>query len=69
MTRLKLVGLSCGINEPSEAQTLATAVHVSDKDFVDERLSAPAALARLTKPVAQLHVLFPQHLRVAEAAE
>lgn len=52
-----------------EAQTLATAVHVSDKDFEGGRLTGPAALARLTRAVAQLHAIFPQHLRVAEAAE
>lgn len=52
-----------------EAQSLATAVHVSDKDFEEGRLTSPAALARLTRAVAQFHPLFPQHLRVAEAAE
>ncbi len=52
-----------------EAQTPATAVHVSDKDFEDGRLTGPAALARLTRAVAQLHSLFPHPLRMAEAAE
>lgn len=52
-----------------EAQSLGTAVHVSDKDFEDGRLTGPAALARLTRAVAQFHSIFPQHLRVAEAAE
>ena len=52
-----------------EAQSLGTAVHVSDKDFEDGRLTGHAALARLTRAVAQFHSLFPQHLRAAEAAE
>jgi len=52
-----------------EAQSLATAVHVSDKDFEDYRLTGPASLARLTRAVAQFDAFFPQHLRAAEAAE
>jgi FMN reductase len=52
-----------------EAQCLPTAVHVSDKDFEDGHLTGAAALARLTRAVAQLHTLFPQHLRAAVAAE
>lgn len=52
-----------------EAQTLGTAVHVSDKDFENGRLTNPAALARLTRAAAQFTPFFPHHLRAAEAAE
>lgn len=52
-----------------EAQTLGTAVHVSDKDFENGRLTSPAALARLTRAVSQFGAFFPGHIRVAEAAE
>lgn len=52
-----------------EAQTLATAVHVSDKDFENGHLTGAAALVRLTRAVAQFHPLFPQNIRAAQAAE
>ena len=42
-----------------EAQTLATAVHVSDKDFENGQLTGAAAVARLTRAVAQFHTIFP----------
>lgn len=51
------------------AQSLPTAVHVSDKDFAGGRLVAPAALDRLTRAVGQFTAIFPQHLRYAQAAE
>lgn len=52
-----------------EAHSLPTAVHVSDKDFVDGQLAAPATLARLERAVAQFDLHFPQSLPVAQAAE
>lgn len=52
-----------------EANSLGTAVHVSDKDFEEGQLTSPAALARLTRAVSQFHSIFPLHLRLAEAAE
>ncbi|MES2433371.1 MAG: NAD(P)H-dependent oxidoreductase [Pseudomonadota bacterium] len=52
-----------------EAHSLPTAVHVSDKDFTDGALTAPAALTRLARAVAQFDLHFPQVLRPAQAAE
>lgn len=52
-----------------EAQSLATAVHVSDKDFADGRLVGEAALSRLSRAVSQFDALFPNHVRAAQAAE
>ncbi|MDB5664925.1 NAD(P)H-dependent oxidoreductase [Cypionkella sp.] len=51
-----------------EAHTLPTAVHISDKDFSDGVLTAPAAIARLARAVAQFDLHFPLSLRSAEAA-
>ncbi len=52
-----------------EAHSLPTAVHVSDKDFTNGVLTAPAALTRLARAVAQFDLHFPQALRPAQAAE
>ena len=52
-----------------EARTLPTAVHVSDRDFTDGRLTAEPTLARLTRAVAQFDALFPEHRRALRAAE
>lgn len=51
-----------------EAKVLPTAVHVSDKDFTDGVLTGQASLARLARAVAQFDALFPQALRLTEAA-
>lgn len=52
-----------------EAQTLATAVHVSDKDFQDGLIVSEAALSRLQRAISQFEPHFPNHLRAARAAE
>jgi len=52
-----------------EARVLSTAVHVSDKDFTDGVLTGQAALARLVSAVDEFAEIFPQHRRVARAAE
>lgn len=52
-----------------EAQSLATAVHASDKDFTDGALTATATLNRLARAVTQFDAFFPAHLRLARAAE
>jgi FMN reductase len=52
-----------------EAQSLPTAVHVSDKDFEDGRLTGSASLARLARAVSQFDLIFPHHIRAAQAAE
>lgn len=52
-----------------EAQSLATALHASDKDFSDGQLTGPATLARLGRAVAQFDAFFPAHVRLQRAAE
>lgn len=52
-----------------EAHTLPTAVHVSDKDFIDGRVTNELTLARLGRAVAQFDSLFPEHRRALRAAE
>lgn len=52
-----------------EAHTLPTAVHVSDRDFVDGRPIAEPTLTRLVRAVAQFDTLFPDHRRALRAAE
>lgn len=52
-----------------EAHSLPTAVHVSDKDFTDGVLTGQAALARLARAAAQFDDLFPQAIRLPQAAE
>lgn len=52
-----------------EARVLPTAVHVSDKDFLDGVLVGQAALTRLGRAVAQFDDIFPNHIRRAAAAE
>ena len=52
-----------------EARTLPTAVHVSDKDFTEGVLTAQAPLSRLARAVAQFDDIFPQAIRLTQAAE
>lgn len=52
-----------------EAQSLATAVHVSDKDFTNGTLTGDAALNRLARAVTQFDAFFPAQLRLQRAAE
>lgn len=52
-----------------EARVLSTAVHVSDKDFTNGALTGDASLARLGRAVDELVQIFPEHHRVAAAAE
>ncbi len=52
-----------------EARTLPTAVHVSDRDFAEGRITAEPALTRLSRAVAQFDALFPEHRRALRAAE
>lgn len=52
-----------------EAQSLATAVHASDKDFAEGVLTGAATLDRLARAVAQFDSFFPAHLRLSRAAE
>lgn len=51
-----------------EAQSLATAVHASDRDFTDGALTGAATLDRLARAVAQFDTFFPAHVRLARAA-
>jgi FMN reductase len=44
-----------------EAQTLATGLYVSERDFADGRLAAPAVIARLDRAVAQFAPFLPPH--------
>lgn len=44
-----------------EAQTLATGVYVSERDFIDGRLANKAVLDRLDRAVEQLAPYLPQH--------
>lgn len=52
-----------------EAQSLATAVHASDKDFTDGALTGDATLERLARAVTQFDAFFPSYLRLVRAAE
>lgn len=44
-----------------EAQTLATGVYVSERDFIDGRLASKAVLDRLDRAVEQFAPYLPQH--------
>lgn len=44
-----------------EAQTLATGIYVSERDFIDGRLANKAVLDRLDRAVEQLAPCLPQH--------
>ncbi|RWR05639.1 NAD(P)H-dependent oxidoreductase [Paenirhodobacter populi] len=52
-----------------EARVLATAVHLSDRDFLDGKPAAPAALARLSRAVEEFELIFPAAHRRSVAAE
>ncbi|MBL8563540.1 MAG: NAD(P)H-dependent oxidoreductase [Gemmobacter sp.] len=51
-----------------EAQSLATAVHASDKDFTGGALTGAATQERLARAVAQFDAVFPTRLRLPRAA-
>ncbi|WP_420342890.1 NAD(P)H-dependent oxidoreductase [Paenirhodobacter sp.] len=52
-----------------EARVLSTAVHVSDKDFTDGRLTGAAALERLGRAVEEFELIFPAARALQHAAE
>lgn len=52
-----------------EARVLSTAVHVSDRDFVDGQVTSEPALARLNRAVEEFSTIFPEAARLRAAAE
>lgn len=52
-----------------EARVLATAVHVSDKDFTEGELTGTASLDRLSRAVSEFDEIFPQAVRHNAAAQ
>ena len=52
-----------------EARVLSTAVHVSDRDFTEGRLTSEPALTRLARAVDEFATIFPGSARIRAAAE